>query len=133
MTIREILHELLRWMMAVLFITAGVIKAWHPAVFWEDVQSYRLLPEILELAIVWYLPYLEIIGGVLLIVKPFRLEATLILLGLMVVFMLALGISWARGLDISCGCFGGSGDANYPRLLIRDGLISAALLRLLLK
>ncbi|MEM6885401.1 MAG: MauE/DoxX family redox-associated membrane protein [Verrucomicrobiota bacterium] len=131
MTIRGILHELLRWMMALLFITAGAIKAWQPEAFWQDVQSYRLLPEVLELAVVWYLPYLEIVCGVLLLPKRFRLEAALTLLGLMLIFMLALGISWARGLDITCGCFGGSGSANYPLLIFRDVLIAAAILRLI--
>jgi hypothetical protein len=36
-------------------------------------------------------------------------------------FVMLLAISWMRGLDISCGCFGASGGrTNYPLRLGED-------------
>lgn len=51
-------------------------------------------------------------------------------------FIIGIASAWARGLQIECGCFGGSGSlvqnasAKYPSEIARDGglLILSALL-----
>ena len=53
-----------------------------------------------------YLPWLEIAAGAALLGKRWRLGALLIVAGLLLVFMGALGSAWWRGVDVSCGCFG---------------------------
>ena len=67
-------------------------------------------------------------AGLALLYRPYRRTAAWVLFGLSVMFILALGQAWGRGLDISCGCFGKAEvAANYPWLLSRDGLLAMAL------
>ncbi len=113
-----------------LFVYAGVIKALDPAQFFADVQGYDLIPwRAATVALAFYLPWLEIIGGLAILVRPLHAAALLILSGLLLVFTVALALAWIRGLDISCGCFGG--DPHHPRYflwLARDiGLLAVTL------
>ena len=44
------------------------------------------------------------------------------------VFLLALSTAWARGLDISCGCFGKEAhniQTHFPQLFLRDAALLA--------
>lgn len=112
---------LLRVGLASVFIYAGVVKIGDPAGFTQEIEAYRLVPTVIAQATAVYLPWLEIaIGaGVLL---PWTVRgAACLQAGLMVVFIVALSLAWARGLDITCGCFGGGAKAaNYPWLIGRD-------------
>jgi hypothetical protein len=51
------------------------------------------------------LPWVELLSGSLLVLGLWMQGSILILSGLMVVFIGALGINLARGLDVHCGCF----------------------------
>jgi uncharacterized membrane protein YkgB len=66
-------------------------------------------------------------------VKRLALGAAIAVTGMTIVFMVAIGSAWARGLDISCGCFGKDEvSTNYPSLVLRDGLLLAAALALMI-
>ena len=54
------------------------------------------------------LPWIEIAGGVGIWLPKLRLGGTTLCLGLTGLFITALGSAVARGLDVSCGCFGTS-------------------------
>lgn len=111
------------------FLYAGWGKARAPGEFIRDVWNYRILPEPLAYWIAAYLPYLEILAGAALITGFQRTGARLVLGLLLAVFCVLLTSAWARGLDIRCGCFGGTSTdpANYPLLLARNALLLAAL------
>lgn len=123
-----------RWLLILLlggiFLYAGSLKAWRPSQLAQDIFSYEILPYSAAAALAVYLPWLETLAGVGLFLPRARWGALAILQGLLVVFMLALGWAWFRGLDISCGCFGSSDEpANFPLLMGRDvGLLLAAIL-----
>jgi uncharacterized membrane protein YphA (DoxX/SURF4 family) len=51
-------------------------------------------------------PWIELVAGILLVFGISVKENSAIISGLLVVFIIAIGISLARGLDIDCGCFG---------------------------
>lgn len=120
---------IVRLIVAGLFVYAGVIKVINPDTFLTDIESYRLVPYHLAWVVAFYLPPLEILCGLGLLWPKTRVSSTVILVGLMVVFVVAISVAWARGLDISCGCFGTSeGATNYPWLIIRDLLIIAGLI-----
>ena len=53
-----------------------------------------------------FLPWLEIVTAMALLLGRLYLGALLSVSGLGVVFAVAVGSAWWRGLDISCGCFG---------------------------
>lgn len=114
----------LRIILAGLFVYAGAVKAIDPTGFMADIEGYRLLPHPVAWALAHYLPFLEVMAGVLLLIPRFARASAWVLSGLMLVFMIALLSAWIRGLDISCGCFGGKGAVDsYAWLLVRDLLI----------
>jgi putative oxidoreductase len=89
-----------------LFVFAGAAKAYDPGEFATEIQKYNLLPWIPSVLVALYLPWLEILAGLLLALKIFEKGALLVLTVLLVIFTLALGSAMVRGLDIDCGCFG---------------------------
>ncbi|MBD3290046.1 DoxX family membrane protein, partial [candidate division KSB1 bacterium] len=58
---------LLRWVIAALFIYAGVSKILDPATFAEDIDNYRILPYLLVSIVAVVLPWLEVLCGISLI------------------------------------------------------------------
>ena len=110
----------LRWFLAAVFIYAGVGKILNPAAFAEDIDNYRMLPYILVTIMAAIMPWLEVLCGLLLIFGKWLKGATLLLIAMNFVFIIAIGSALARGLDISCGCFAVSDDGikvGYKRLL----------------
>ncbi len=96
------------------FVYAGALKALDPAQFAQDIALYQLVPAALIAPLALYLPWLELLAGVMLVLGPWRRGAVLILLPLALAFLAFVGIAWARGLDISCGCFGTGSSTLAP-------------------
>lgn len=120
---------IVRVILAGLFIYVGLIKLIQPDTFLSDIESYRMMPYSLAWLVSFYLPPLEIICGIGLLLPKFRKPSALVLLLLMLVFVLAISVAWIRGLNISCGCFGTSTDeVNYLWLIVRDLLIAGGLI-----
>lgn len=117
-----------RLCVAGLFVYAGLLKVVNPSAFLADIENYRLLPYGVAVATALYLPFVEITAGIGMLVAPLRREAVLLLGSMLIVFIVAIASAWARGLDITCGCFGGSQDepASYTWLIFRDLLILGA-------
>ena len=102
------------------FVYAGIVKVAAPVEFFTDLQNYDLLPwRPIAVALAFYLPCLEIVCGVAVAFRRFRTEALLFLTAMLVIFIGALAIAWARGLNVSCGCFGG--ESAHPRYLLWIG------------
>ncbi len=115
--------------LAAVYLYAGVLKLVRPDALLADILSYRLVPYRMAYLAAFLLPAVEIVAALALLFPATRREAAWTLAGLTTVFTLALASAWARGLDISCGCFGASDTtANYPWLVGRDLLILAACL-----
>lgn len=83
--------------------------------FAADVANYRVFQDPWNVVTAWFLAWLEIVTGLLLLAGVARTGALWSALGMTVAFMLGIGQAWARGLDINCGCFGGGDETtNYP-------------------
>ena len=96
----------LRWLLAVLLVWAALGKIANLQEFHANVAAYRLpLPAAMIRLAVTVVPWLELLCGVLLVAGTMRRAALLCTVGLCAVFVLATGQAWARGLEISCGCF----------------------------
>jgi uncharacterized membrane protein YphA (DoxX/SURF4 family) len=128
---------LLRLIVTGVFLYAGVMKIWDfrhgqsaTPDFTVAIQHFELLPSPdLAVLLAVYLPWLEVTAAITLFVKRLALGAAAAVTGMTMVFMVAIGSAWARGLDISCGCFGKDEvSTNYPSLVLRDGLLLAAAL-----
>ncbi len=87
------------------FIYASFDKILHPAAFADAVFNYQLLPSQLINLMALILPWLELILGVLLLSGFWLSGAVFGVNLLMIIFLGALIVNTARGLNISCGCF----------------------------
>ena len=111
-----------------IFVYAGAIKALDPVQFANDLDNYKILPWPISVALAFYLPWLEILCGVALIVRLLYRGALSILTALILVFTLATIAAKVRGLDITCGCFGhASQNWSFPAHLATNLAILAAL------
>ena len=95
-----------RIVLGVLFVFAGVTKAYDPAEFAIEIHRYNLIPWLPGALASVYLPWLEILAGSLLILKRLERGALLLITVLLLIFTIALASATFRGLGIDCGCFG---------------------------
>ena len=103
-----------------------VVASWHkiasPHAFALDVATYDILPLWLVNLTALVLPWLELLAGAMLVLGLRARAGALLTSGMMVVFLVALTVALARGLDVSCGCFASqsTGDPISWRTLGRD-------------
>jgi hypothetical protein len=96
----------LRWLLGALMLWAAVSKLAEPTDFLGSLYAYDLpLPRSWLQLVAVVLPWLELLCGLLLIANVWSETALVTVLGLLGIFVLATGQAWARGLEISCGCF----------------------------
>lgn len=108
-----------------LFIYASLDKIANPMLFARVIESYKLLPLSLVTLPALILPWVELFAGICLLSGIFVRSAAMLLSSLLLLFILALGVSALRGLEISCGCFSTKlGESeNIPLLIVRDLLM----------
>lgn len=105
-TVRTWIHWFCVAVLASVLGFAGIIKIADPQGFAESIRNFRLIPEWSVALVTFYLPWFELAVVLSLLVPKTRLIGFVFTIGLLVVFLLALGSAELRGLDISCGCFG---------------------------
>src|ERR1700740_1408523 len=88
------------------FTYAGVIKALDSVGFANDIDNYKILPWPLAAGLAFYLPWLEIFCGLALVFRFLHRGGLSIITALILVYIGATVAAKARGLDITCGCFG---------------------------
>jgi len=121
----DVIGTLARVGLAAVWLISGFIKVSDLNQTYIAVQAYDLLPSDVVNVVAGALPFLELALGVLLLAGlGTRLTAAVSALVLLA-FIGAVAQSWARGLTIDCGCFGGggqvaAGDTRYPQELARD-------------
>ena len=123
------------WLGTVIRLGLGAVWVWAawsklvaPREFLIAVRAYDATPEWLSKAIAYGLPVLELCLGVLLIVGIVVRLAASVSAVLFVVFLIAIVQAWARGLQLSCGCFGGGGPIDGGATYIWDVLRDIGLL-----
>jgi putative oxidoreductase len=130
----NLIWRILDFLLAGIFIYAGALKAFDPVQFAKDIDNYKILPWPISVALAFYLPWLEIFCALGLVFRFLYRGALSILSVSIVVFTLATVAAKARGLDITCGCFGhASQHWSFPSHLATNLAILAALLALLFK
>lgn len=112
-----------RIILALVFIYASFHKIAYPNEFYTTVINYQILPQFGAYAIAYFLPALELLAGLALLNKRFLIPSLTIISAMLVIFIIAILSAWIRGLDISCGCFGGGAKGEYIDVLIRDILL----------
>ena len=130
----KIILHILRLGLGGIFIYAGALKIVEAQQFALAVHHFRLTPWAASVLIAVYLPWLEVLSGLALTLRRLPLGAALALTTMTAVFLIALTSAWARGLDISCGCFGKDEhkiQTHFPQLFLRDAALLAASVALL--
>src|SRR6266513_995683 len=131
---RNVLWRIVALIIGGIPLYARVIKALDPIAFANDIDNYKILPWPLAVRLAFYLPWLEMLCGLALILRFFCRGGLFILTGLTFVFIAASVIAKVRGLDITCGCFGhASKNWSFSGHLALDLAILAALLALYFK
>ena len=100
-------HLVVRLIMGVLFLYAGIGKILDPLGFAADLYNYKLLPETLIGLVAVILPWFEALAGAALILGVKAKGGALAISGLLLLFIIVIAISAIRGLDVECGCFSG--------------------------
>ena len=103
---RNILYRIIALIVGCIFIYAGAIKVMDPIGFARDIDNYHILPWGVSIRLAFYLPWLEVFCGLAVLCGLFYRGGLLILNALISIFIIASIVAKARGLDISCGCFG---------------------------
>jgi uncharacterized membrane protein YphA (DoxX/SURF4 family) len=94
-----------RWLLAVVFLYAGISKAMNVSAFATAIGHYHLVPVAGNMFIAASLPYLEIYTALLLLSGCWLRPAALLSLLMCGLFTAALTAAAVCGLDIDCGCF----------------------------
>ena len=99
-------------LLAGVLICAGAVKALDPSALAESIMSFRLVPWPVAVAGAFYLPWLELLMGVALLVPRWREGAVWVAALLFSGFTLVWLVTWMRGINVACGCFGGGGETS---------------------
>jgi uncharacterized membrane protein YphA (DoxX/SURF4 family) len=113
------------------FILASIHKIMDPPDFAQMLYNYKMTPGFLINLIAIYLPWMEMVAGVALVLGLAGRRGAAAIVGvLLLVFSAAIVFNLARGNPIDCGCFEGSTDKTSRELylemwwvLIRDILM----------
>jgi hypothetical protein len=126
------------WSLAGVLLYAAVPKLTDPPGFAQNLHAYDLLPTALLAPAALVLPWLELWVGLGLLLRRTRHSAALLSLGLMLVFLGALGSNLAKGNAMDCGCFGTSSPKTRDERLfamklamLRNGVLALLALHLL--
>ena len=102
----RILEFVCRLGLGALFIYSALSKISDPDNFAHSVMRYRVLPDFAIGLFSLTMPMLELLVGLAMLFTKWLRESALFVTGMMAMFIVALAQALARGLEISCGCFG---------------------------
>ena len=122
--VRLLTHEYvalaLRLYIGGLFIYASMYKISYTAEFAETIASYQLVPYWAVNVLSVFMPWFELVCGVLLIIG-FRAKTAVVLIGgMLVMFTVAVVVNLMRDSPIPCGCFSSVEDPISWWTVVRD-------------
>ena len=98
-----------------IFLTAGLAKISDPVNFLLTLRKFDLFPEIAARFLSVFLPLLEFVSGLFIMLGVMYKAGSLLLAFRNVLFAAAILSVILRGMEIVCGCFGLLGDVlNLP-------------------
>jgi uncharacterized membrane protein YphA (DoxX/SURF4 family) len=118
---------LCRTVVGCVFLWASYAKILDPGPFALSVANYHLVPVWGVNLMAVGLPWLEFGCALLLLSGQWVRTSSFLVAGLLAVFMTAVGISMARGLDVNCGCFSASSGRKIGFKLLGEDLLLLAM------
>jgi uncharacterized membrane protein YphA (DoxX/SURF4 family) len=101
------IYHVFRILVALVFIIASMDKIYSPANFGRAIYAYKFLVGpfiylVSPMAVI--VPWLELTTGFLLLINRLVRPAALIILGLNLIFIIAILSVMIRGITVECGC-----------------------------
>jgi len=124
-----ILGLALRVYLGGIFIYASMHKINYPAEFAESIAAYQLVPFWALNPMALFMPWFELIGGVMLALGVRTRAAAAAVAGMLATFSLAVLIVLIRGIPVGCGCFSSVDEPLGWDTLVRDLLWLAMAIR----
>ena len=121
----RVLRWICRFVLGGLFLYAGFTKVFpleHRFLFEMTVSAYRLLPVWGVIVVARALPWLEMALGLVLMLGWLQRYVASFVALLLGFFIAVMSITYARGVEVNCGCFG-FGEAVSPLTLARDSVL----------
>lgn len=111
----EMVALVLRVAMGAWFVYAGGLKIFSSGLdqFAVDIGNYKLVSGGMAVAAAYLVAWVEVVAGLCFMLGMLKKGAWLAMFGLVGAFSLSVGSAWWRGLDISCGCLGGTEKISY--------------------
>lgn len=103
---------------------SGATKALNPAMFAEAIMGFSLVPWSVAVGLSHYLPWLELSVAVALVLPRWRAGALMVSALLFTAFSVILAITWWRGIDVTCGCFGTSAQTTVTWAFLRAVILA---------
>ena len=125
----------LRLGLGAMFLYSAWSKVQDPGMFQTTVDNYRMLPACTTAIFAVTMSMAELLVGAMFIFTKWTREAAFATGVMMAMFIVALAQAQARGLDISCGCFGESEKESNELVIaiVRDVALLVPTVWLLLK
>ncbi len=105
------------------FLWSGILKIIDPLAFARGIEAYRVFPRPAAFFLALTLPHIETVCGALLVLGLWRRPAALTTAAFLAGFIVLIAATMARGLDITCGCFGSLSGKADARLLLQDAVL----------
>ncbi len=122
-SVRRCLEGVCRVGLGGLFAYAGAMKLCDVSSFAGLLSRYEMLPDFSLSIFAVAIPLAEcVIGSFLVFSRWVRLSAAAVS-AMLVVFIIALFQAALRGLDVSCGCFGGTSSSGPLPAILRDMIL----------
>ncbi len=122
-TFLHVLEIACRVGLGVLFVYSALAKISDPGDFAYSVSRYMVLPDFAIGLFSLTMPMLELLAGLSMLFTRWLRESSLLVTGMLAMFIVALVQALVRGLEISCGCFGVpsvGGREEIVMALVRD-------------
>lgn len=126
---RQLLILVFRMVLTGTFVMAALPKIKDPVAFATSINAFHVVGPALADWIALFLPWLELILGIGILLPQIRSASGILIAALLVIFIGLHASAWMRGLEISCGCFGAESleePTNYLWLITRNTLLLIA-------
>ena len=125
-TAKGVMLAAVRLPLGLVFLLAGISKVADPATFAKAIVNYAILTESQSLLVAQFLPWLEVVLGLAVIVGFFTQGAVLASGCLSLGFGVFVTSALARGLNVECGCFSGASKVSWLHLAMDLALLGLA-------
>ncbi|WP_342661952.1 MauE/DoxX family redox-associated membrane protein [Corynebacterium lubricantis] len=121
--ILDVIGAFCRFYLGYIWLSAGISKMGDHMNVTQTIEAYEIFTPAWSDLLARVIGPLEIVGGLLLIFGLFLRPSAKLSAVVLTLFIIGLASAWARGLEISCGCFNPDPNqetTNYLATILRD-------------